>query len=107
MTEMFQNVNPGLQRQFPLDSAFMFENFIDDELGQILNLKLKQQGFETSAHGRKVSLQVLSRARNRPNFGNAGGTDILLNNTKFRHQQRLSATKRTSGEASKASKSNC
>ena len=27
MTEMFQNVNPGLQRRFPLDSAFMFDDF--------------------------------------------------------------------------------
>lgn len=103
MTEMFQNVNPGLQRRFPLDSAFLFEDFNDDELGQILDLKLKQQGFETSAHGRKVALEVLSRARNRPKFGNAGEIDILLNSTKVRHQQRLSATKRTSGEASKAS----
>lgn len=93
MTEMFQSVNPGLQRRFPLDSAFLFEDFTDDELGQILDLKLTQQGFETSTQGRKVALEVVSRARNRPNFGNAGEIDILLNGAKLRHQQRLSAEK--------------
>lgn len=100
MTEMFQNVNPGLQRRFPLDSAFMFDDFTDDELGQILDLKLKQQGFETSAQGRKAALDVVSRARNRPTFGNAGEIDILLNGAKIRHQQRLSAEKKSSGKLS-------
>ncbi|KAE8154703.1 P-loop containing nucleoside triphosphate hydrolase protein [Aspergillus avenaceus] len=90
MSEMFQNVNPGLSRRFPMDSAFVFEDFTDDELGKILDLKLSQQGFETTHIGRKVALEVLSRARNRPNFGNAGAIDILLNDTKLSHQQRLS-----------------
>ena len=93
MTEMFQSANPGLQRRFPLDSAFLFEDFTDDELGQILDLKLKQGGFEASVQGRKVAVEVVSRARNRPNFGNAGEIDILLNGAKIRHQQRLSAEK--------------
>ena len=99
MAEMFQNVNPGLQRRFPLDSAFMFEDFTDAELGQILDLKLKQQGFETCVQGRKAALDVLSRSRNRPNFGNAGEIDILLNETKLRHQKRLLA-ERSSGNTS-------
>lgn len=93
MTEMFQNVNPGLSRRFPMDSAFTFEDFTDDELGQIIDLKLKQQAFQTTAQGKKVALEVLARARNRPNFGNAGEIDILLNGAKVRHQQRLSAEK--------------
>lgn len=99
MMEMFQNVNPGLGRRFPMDSAFIFEDFTDDELGQVLDLKLKQQAFETTAQGRKVALEVLARARNRPNFGNAGEIDILLNGAKVRHQQRLSA-ERASGRLS-------
>lgn len=93
MTEMFQNVNPGLSRRFPMDSAFTFEDFTDDELGQIIDLKLKHQAFQTTAQGKKVALEVLARARNRPNFGNAGEIDILLNGAKVRHQQRLSAEK--------------
>ncbi|KAE8349886.1 P-loop containing nucleoside triphosphate hydrolase protein [Aspergillus coremiiformis] len=90
MSELFQNVNPGLSRRFPMDSAFVFEDFTDEELGKILDLKLKQQGFEITSTGRKVALEVLGRARNRPNFGNAGEIDILLNTAKLGHQQRLS-----------------
>ncbi|KAK1144124.1 hypothetical protein N8T08_005786 [Aspergillus melleus] len=93
MRDMFQNVNPGLTRRFPLDSAFVFEDFTDDEMGQILDLKLKQQGFNTSIQGRKAALEVFARARNQPNFGNAGAIDILLNAAKLSHQRRLSDNK--------------
>lgn len=91
MADMFQNVNPGLSRRFPMDSAFIFEDFSDDELGKILDMKLKQQGFEASNKGRKVALEILARARNRPHFGNAGEIDILLNGAKIRQQQRRSS----------------
>ena len=87
MEEMFQKVNPGLSRRFPLDSAFVFEDFTDEELGKIFDLKLRQQGFESTDQGRKVALEVLRRARNRPHFGNAGEIDILLNAAKARHQR--------------------
>jgi Holliday junction resolvasome RuvABC ATP-dependent DNA helicase subunit len=90
MENMFQNVNPGLSRRFPLASAFTFEDFSDDELQQILNLKLKQQGFEATGQAKTVVKEMLSRARNRPNFGNAGEIDILLDAAKARHQTRLS-----------------
>jgi AAA lid domain len=99
MEDMFQNVNPGLSRRFPLDSAFLFEDFTDDELRQILDLKLKQQGFEATDQGKKVAMEVLCRARNRPHFGNAGEVDILLNGAKARHQQRLSTGKKSKNAA--------
>ncbi|KAL4944390.1 hypothetical protein BDV06DRAFT_233392 [Aspergillus oleicola] len=95
MTEMFQNVNPGLSRRFPLDSAFIFEDFSDDELSQVFDLKLKQQGFTTSGKGKKVAMEILARARNHPNFGNAGAIDILLNDAKVRQQQRRSSRDKT------------
>lgn len=87
MEEMFQKANPGLARRFPLDSAFLFEDFTDEELREIFDRKLKQQGFQTTDQGRKVALEVLRRARNRPHFGNAGEVDILLNSAKGRHQK--------------------
>ncbi|KAL4812011.1 P-loop containing nucleoside triphosphate hydrolase protein [Aspergillus spinulosporus] len=93
MREMFQNVNPGLSRRFSPDSAFVFEDFSDTELRQILDLKLKEQGFVTSEKGTKVAMEILARARNRPNFGNAGEIDILLNGAKVRQQQRRSSKK--------------
>ena len=91
MEQMFQNVNPGLTRRFPLDSAFVFEDFTDDELQEILALKLKQQAYDATDQGKKVALEMLRRARNRPHFGNAGEIDILLNAAKAKHQQRLSS----------------
>ncbi|MBE3048718.1 hypothetical protein IMZ48_40710 [Candidatus Bathyarchaeota archaeon] len=38
--------------------------------------------------GRRVALEVLGRAMNRPNFGKV---DILLGGAKARHQKKLSA----------------
>ncbi|GKT46258.1 NFX1-type zinc finger-containing protein 1 [Colletotrichum spaethianum] len=91
MEEMFQNVNPGLSRRFPLSSAFVFEDFNSSDLGTILDLKLKQQGFSATDQAKQVAMEMLERARNRPNFGNAGEVDILLNDAKARHQRRLSS----------------
>lgn len=89
MEEMFQNVNPGLSRRFPIASAFEFEDFDDQELYEILDLKLNQQSFHATDQAKRVAMAMLSRARNRPNFGNAGEIDILLNQAKARHQTRL------------------
>ncbi|KAM3565705.1 hypothetical protein MY1884_000014 [Beauveria asiatica] len=98
MEEMLQNVNPGLSRRFPLSSAFTFEDFSQPELSSILDLKLENQGFGATPKAKQVVLEMLDRARNRPNFGNAGEVDILLNEAKSRHQKRLTAgmTARTS-----------
>ncbi|KAI1495866.1 P-loop containing nucleoside triphosphate hydrolase protein [Biscogniauxia marginata] len=90
MEDMFQKVNPGLTRRFPISSGFMFEDFDDEQLRQILELKLKRQGFRAGEAAKKVVLDVLRRARNRPNFGNAGEVDIILDQAKERQQKRLS-----------------
>lgn len=97
MEDMFQNVNPGLSRRFPISSAFEFEDFDDDGMRKILDLKLKQQGYEATDQAKRVAIEILNRARNRPNFGNAGEIDILLDAAKPHHQSRLS-----SGEAKSA-----
>lgn len=91
MERMFQKVNPGLSRRFPIDSGFHFEDYTDDDLQQILNLKLKQAGFDATTEAKKVVRECLGRARNRLHFGNAGEVDILLDKAKLRHQQRLSS----------------
>ncbi|KAG6147076.1 hypothetical protein E4U28_007793 [Claviceps purpurea] len=93
MEEMFRTVNPGLSRRFPLSAAFVFEDFDQSQLADIFRLKLEQQGFGVTEKGKQVALDMVNRARNRPNFGNAGEIDILLNEAKRRHQIRLSANK--------------
>ncbi|KAJ1326606.1 helicase required for RNAi-mediated heterochromatin assembly 1 [Microdochium nivale] len=94
---MFQNVNPGLSRRFPIASGFVFDDFTDAELLTILDLKLKKQSYEATGQGRDVAMDMLRRARNRPNFGNAGEIDIILNDAKARHQSRF-----TKGETKSA-----
>ena len=102
MTTMFQNVNPGLSRRFPISSAFDFEDFDDEALRKILNLKLKQQGYFATDQAKRVAMEILSRARNRPNFGNAGEIDIMLDAAKARHQSRFSRKQTDSGSTLEA-----
>jgi hypothetical protein len=73
-----KNVNPGLSRRFPLEDAFHFEDFTDSELLEILNLKLKTQDLEATDAAKVVAIQVLSRARNRPNFGTVARSKTCL-----------------------------
>jgi len=91
METMFQTVNPGLSRRFPMDSAFNFEDYTDDDLQKILDLKLKQIGFSATTEAKTVVRECLHRARARPHFGNAGEVDILLDKAKMEHQKRLSS----------------
>ncbi|KAI9856280.1 MAG: hypothetical protein M1824_005494 [Vezdaea acicularis] len=102
MEKMFQNVNPGLSRRFPIDSGFLFEDFTDDQLQSVLALKLDQQGFECTDQAKVVARDMLSRARNRPHFGNAGEVDILLDKAKLRHQKRVSSGKSKSADTLEA-----
>lgn len=104
METMFQNVNPGLSRRFPIASAFTFDDFTQDELRKIVHLKLKQQGYQASGQAVSVAVEMLDRARNRPNFGNAGEVDILLNDTKARHQRRLTLARQKAGNSQNPTK---
>jgi hypothetical protein len=83
-----KNVNPGLSRRFDIENAFHFEDFTDAELCEILNLKLKKQDLGATDAAKDVAIQVLSRARNRPNFGNGGEVENLLSQAKGRYQTR-------------------
>jgi hypothetical protein len=93
MEEMFRDVNPGLARRFPLESAFVFEDFDDEEIRRILDLKLKDVGFNATDQAKNVAMDVIRRARNRPNFGNAGEVDIILDKAKALHQKHMTAGK--------------
>lgn len=78
MKEMYGNCNPGLARRFPIDTAFVFENFSEETLGQILDLKLKKEKLVATEKAREVAMEVLRRASVRPNFGNGGEVDNLI-----------------------------
>ncbi|PVI08396.1 P-loop containing nucleoside triphosphate hydrolase protein [Periconia macrospinosa] len=93
MEDMFRDTNPGLARRFPLASSFEFEDFTDAELERILNLKLKGIGYNITDQAKRVAMESLQRARNKPNFGNAGEVDIMLDRAKGLHQKHLSSGK--------------
>ncbi|EJD38161.1 P-loop containing nucleoside triphosphate hydrolase protein [Auricularia subglabra TFB-10046 SS5] len=90
MEEMFQNVNPGLARRFAIEDAFTFDDFTDEELGKILDLKLNKQQLDAKPDAKRAALELLSRQRNRPNFGNGGAVENALSMAKTRFQQRQS-----------------
>jgi Cdc6-like AAA superfamily ATPase len=89
MDQMFLNSNPGLQRRFPLENALRFANYTEDELCQILELKMKAEGLSASEDGLKVAREVLGRMRSRPKFGNGGDVVSFLARTKLRQIDRL------------------
>lgn len=91
MERMFQASNPGLTRRFPMSSAFEFDDFTDEEMREILDLKLKEQGYTAPDDAKKVAMEVLARARNHRNFGNAGEIDIVLSRAKELQQGRLAS----------------
>ncbi|KAL8676760.1 MAG: hypothetical protein Q9224_007255, partial [Gallowayella concinna] len=85
---MFRNVNPGLSRRFRIEDAFQFDDFTELELRDILESKMKQQDVDATADAKQVAMEVLSRAKIRPHFGNAGEVENLLGSAKDRFQKR-------------------
>ena len=69
----------------------MFNDFSDDELLQALEWKMNDQDLSATDAAKKVAMEVLSRLRNRPNFGNIGEVENLLGQAKLRYQQRQGA----------------
>lgn len=90
MVEMFQNVNPGLTRRFQLSDAFRFEDFSLSELREILQLKLTNQDLGATKQAISTAIDVLSRLRNRLNFGNGGDVENLISKAKANYQARQS-----------------
>lgn len=88
MEELFQQANPGLARRFPLEDAFVFENFDDKQLLDVLNSKLAKQGIQATKNAKNAAMEMLKLARNKPNFGNGGEVENLLTRAKARWQAR-------------------
>lgn len=90
MEEMFRKSNAGLRRRFPLEEAFRFADYNDQRLNEILGLKMEAEGIIATESAMEVAAEVLRRARDRPNFGNGGDVETLLNQARVRHQKRSS-----------------
>ncbi|EPS35147.1 hypothetical protein H072_11585 [Dactylellina haptotyla CBS 200.50] len=88
LQKMFNGVNPGFSRRFPIDDGFVFEDFTDIELSDILNLKLRLAEIDASQEARDAAIAKISQKRQKPNFGNAGEVENLLNVAKERMLKR-------------------
>ncbi|KAH9883303.1 P-loop containing nucleoside triphosphate hydrolase protein [Xylariomycetidae sp. FL2044] len=88
MEEMFQDSNSGLKRRFPLDEAFVFEDFTNDELRQIWRYKLKQRDLRANDQVENIVSELLERRRHKLNFGNAGEIDIIIDTAQGNYQKR-------------------
>ena len=76
---MLQRANPGLARRFPVEDAFIFEEFDLPQLEKVLELKMeKEVGCTMTAEAKQLAMQKLSFAKQRPKFGNGGEVDNLL-----------------------------
>ncbi len=92
MGEAFEKANPGLARRFPLEQAFRFRPYDDGELAQILELKLGKHSLSASVEGMKVAKGILTIARHRPNFGNGGDIENMLQLAMSRRNGRCAAS---------------
>lgn len=92
MKEMYANGNPGLARRFPLDTAFVFQDFDTETLGKIMDLKLTKEKLAATEKAREVALDMLSRASVRPGFGNGGEVDNLLSKAITSRTKRITKT---------------
>lgn len=77
-----------MARRFAIEDAFEFHDYTDSELLQALDWKLADQDLTATDAAKTVAIEVLGRARNRPNFGNIGAVENLLTQAKGRYQAR-------------------
>lgn len=84
-------MNPGLSRRFAIENAFYFNDYNDAELLRALEWKLESQQLTATDNAKRVAIEVLSRARNRPNFGNIGEVENILSRAKILYQARTSS----------------
>ncbi|KAH6624157.1 P-loop containing nucleoside triphosphate hydrolase protein [Chaetomium sp. MPI-SDFR-AT-0129] len=78
MDDAFETGNPGLARRFPMTQAFRFEPYTLPELTAILQHKLTKHSLTATPTALRVAEDMLDLAQHRPNFGNGGAVDIVL-----------------------------
>ncbi|KAK5113595.1 hypothetical protein LTR85_010824 [Meristemomyces frigidus] len=90
MEHMLQHANPGLARRFPMEQAFVFEEFSTNELEQVLDMKVEESQFSITDEAKTVAMDLLQLAKQRKNFGNGGEVDIVLGRAKSNMKTRFS-----------------
>lgn len=79
MLEMIREGNPGLKRRFRTEDAFQFTDYTDDQLTQImLDISLNKSLYVTPELAKSAVTNVIGKLRYKPNFGNVGEVNNLL-----------------------------
>ena len=86
----FINLNPGLKSR--VRYYFDFEDYSEDELIQILYLKLNKLNLTISDDAVKTLKRIISFNMKATNFGNGRYVDNLINNLLVKHSLNLSDT---------------
>ncbi|KAF2802276.1 P-loop containing nucleoside triphosphate hydrolase protein [Mytilinidion resinicola] len=89
MKEFYRNTNPGFQRRFPLDTAFVFEDYDDKALHKIMDIMLAKDEITATPEAKDVAMEVLRRERDRPNFGNGGAVRNLISRAQVTYSKRI------------------
>lgn len=90
MDSFIRRANPGLQRRFQVENAFIFEDYGDEALLRILLKRARENGRDIQFDvGKKAIRKVLGKERLMPNFGNAGAVNNLLAKAISRSEERL------------------
>jgi len=95
MRDMLRTCNPGLARRFQSDNPFVFEDYDDDALVQIMMGMAEKRGLSLvggEETARAAVGKVLAKQRAKPNFGNAGAVRNLLDTAVQRMSRRHAAT---------------
>ncbi|KAF2871945.1 P-loop containing nucleoside triphosphate hydrolase protein [Massariosphaeria phaeospora] len=89
MRKLFRAMNPGLRKIFPLEDAYIFQDFNAEELGRIFDQKVGEEQLEVTAEAKQVAERVLDRLKIAPNFGNGSEIDNLLGRAKVAFRKSL------------------
>ena len=91
MELMIRRANPGLARRFPIADAFVFEEFDVHQLEKVLERKMETEvGCTMTPEAKSLAMQMLSFAKQQPNFGNGGEVDNLLGRAMGNFRMRFS-----------------
>ncbi|KAL4740778.1 CHAT domain-containing protein [Aspergillus similis] len=82
LEEMFRECDPRLARRFAWADAFRFTDYSMHQLGQILDLKMREQGIRATSQAREIVMQVLEKARGRPDFRNGSDVKRILSHAR-------------------------
>jgi ATPase family associated with various cellular activities (AAA) len=89
MKTMLRDCNPGLKRRFKSDDAFMFADYSDEELAEIMVKRAQvQRVYVTQELAESCVRNVLAKQKAKQHFGNVGSVNNLLESAKEKMMQR-------------------